>query len=147
MHVAIDARLAQYTAGGIVHHTLNLARALISLCDVAGEQGDRASARGFLEESLALARAARPDGVAWWLEELAADCAPRHPERAVRLFGAAAAAREGLRLDLPAVEAAERERALAMAREGLGEPACQAAWRVGHALTQEEAIRHALETR
>src|SRR4051794_11472157 len=28
MHVAIDARLAHYTAGGIVHHTLNLARAL-----------------------------------------------------------------------------------------------------------------------
>ena len=28
MHVSIDARLAHYTAGGIVHHTLNLARAL-----------------------------------------------------------------------------------------------------------------------
>src|SRR3954469_9285442 len=28
MHVAIDARLAHYTAGGITHHTLNLARAL-----------------------------------------------------------------------------------------------------------------------
>jgi glycosyltransferase involved in cell wall biosynthesis len=28
MHVAIDARLAHYTVGGIVHHTLNLARAL-----------------------------------------------------------------------------------------------------------------------
>jgi glycosyltransferase involved in cell wall biosynthesis len=28
MHVAIDARLAHYTAGGIAHHTLNLARAL-----------------------------------------------------------------------------------------------------------------------
>ena len=28
MHVAIDARLAHYTAGGIVHHTLNLARAI-----------------------------------------------------------------------------------------------------------------------
>src|SRR3954449_12457170 len=28
MHVAIDARLAHYTAGGIVHHTLNLACAL-----------------------------------------------------------------------------------------------------------------------
>src|SRR5215211_7992315 len=28
MHVAIDARLAHYTAGRIVHHTLNLARSL-----------------------------------------------------------------------------------------------------------------------
>jgi glycosyltransferase involved in cell wall biosynthesis len=28
MHVAIDARLAHYTAGGIAHHILNLARAL-----------------------------------------------------------------------------------------------------------------------
>ncbi len=28
MHVAIDARLAHYTAGGITHYTLNLARAL-----------------------------------------------------------------------------------------------------------------------
>src|SRR3954469_3832069 len=28
MHVAIDARLAHYTAGGIAHHSLNLARAL-----------------------------------------------------------------------------------------------------------------------
>jgi glycosyltransferase involved in cell wall biosynthesis len=31
MHVAIDARLAHYTAGGIVHYTLNLARALAEL--------------------------------------------------------------------------------------------------------------------
>jgi glycosyltransferase involved in cell wall biosynthesis len=31
MHVAIDARLAHYTAGGIVHHTLNLARALADI--------------------------------------------------------------------------------------------------------------------
>ena len=31
MHVAIDARLAHYTAGGIVHHTLNLARALAAV--------------------------------------------------------------------------------------------------------------------
>jgi glycosyltransferase involved in cell wall biosynthesis len=31
MHVAIDARLAHYTAGGIAHHTLNLARALAEI--------------------------------------------------------------------------------------------------------------------
>jgi glycosyltransferase involved in cell wall biosynthesis len=31
MHVAIDARLAHYTAGGIAHYTLNLARALAEL--------------------------------------------------------------------------------------------------------------------
>ena len=31
MHVAIDARLAHYTDGGIVHHTLNLARALAEI--------------------------------------------------------------------------------------------------------------------
>jgi glycosyltransferase involved in cell wall biosynthesis len=31
MHVAIDARLAHYTAGGIAHHTLNLARGLAEI--------------------------------------------------------------------------------------------------------------------
>ena len=31
MHVAIDARLAHYTVGGIAHHTLNLARALAAV--------------------------------------------------------------------------------------------------------------------
>ena len=31
MHVAIDARLAHYTAGGIAHHTLHLARALAQI--------------------------------------------------------------------------------------------------------------------
>lgn len=126
---------------------LNLARALISLGDVAGQQGDGQAAHSCLKESLALARATRADGLVWWLEELAADCAPRCPEQAVHLFGAGAAAREGLRLDRPEVEAAERERALAAAREVLGEPAFQSAWRVGSALTPEEAIQHALETR
>src|ERR1043166_435132 len=31
MHVAIDARLAHYTAGGITRYTLNLARALAEI--------------------------------------------------------------------------------------------------------------------
>ena len=31
MHVALDARLAHYTAGGIAHYTLNLARALAEI--------------------------------------------------------------------------------------------------------------------
>src|SRR5207244_7863950 len=117
------------------------------LGEVAGEQRDQEAVRRFLEESLALARADRPDGLPWWLEELAADGAPRHAERAVRLFAAAAAARAGLGLNSPETEAADRERTLAAARETLGEAAFQVAWRAGHDLTPEEAVRHALETR
>jgi len=66
--------------------------------------------------------------------------------RAVRLLGAAAAARVALGTPLPPAERAACERALGAARAHLDEDAFASAWAAGQALTLEQAITDALAT-
>ena len=125
----------------------HLVRTLTSPGDVTIKQGDRKAARRFYQESLELARQAQPGGLAWWLEELAEDCAGRQPERAARLFGASAALRAAGAVPRTAAEEARVERALAAVRTALGEETFQAAWASGSAMDAEEAVQEALQSR
>jgi non-specific serine/threonine protein kinase len=67
------------------------------------------------------------------------------PERAARLWGAAAALREAHGLHLPALLRARSEGYAAAARAQVGEAAFAAAWAAGRAMTLEQAVADALE--
>src|SRR5205823_2285313 len=114
-----------------------------TLGDVASELGDWKAASRHYQESLALAREARRDGLAWWLEQLAEDDAARRPERAARLLAASAAMREVDSQPAAAGEAASRECAIAAAHAALGEEAFRAAWARGSLMGPERAIQEA----
>jgi hypothetical protein len=70
-----------------------------------------------------------------------------HPERACRLFGAAAALREAGGWPLAPVYRGEYERQVAAVRDTLGEKAFTAAWAEGRAMAPEQAIEYALARR
>ena len=67
------------------------------------------------------------------------------PERAARLFAAAAALRAALGLPLWPDERPEHDAHLAALRAALGEDVLTAAWETGHALPWEKAVAEALE--
>jgi hypothetical protein len=85
---------------------------------VALHAGDRARARGLFAESLALQRmVGNRAGVAEGLYGLAAVAAvQQQPQRAARLFGAAAVIAETSAMPAWSVEAAERARYIALAQ-------------------------------
>jgi hypothetical protein len=85
-------------------------------------------------------------GYPWSLEAFARLAAPKDPERAARLWGAAEALRESLVWPLPPNERAEYDRHRSAAREALGDEAFADAWIKGRRMTPEQAIRYALET-
>jgi tetratricopeptide (TPR) repeat protein len=103
---------------------------------------DYARAAALCRESLALYRAA---GDAWeigrylWILAAAA-FGQGQPERAARLFAAAAAVRERLGARLPRVVRSTHDGAIAAVRATLGEPAFALAWAEGQALTPDAAI-------
>ena len=68
------------------------------------------------------------------------------PQRAARLFGAAAALRERIGIPIPAVERADYDAAVAQARAQLDPAAFDAAWAEGLAMNWEQATAYALET-
>jgi hypothetical protein len=65
-------------------------------------------------------------------------------ERAARLLGAAAAAREATGALLPPVEQPDHDATVQAARVALGEAAFATAWAAGQALTLDEAVAEAL---
>jgi DNA-binding CsgD family transcriptional regulator len=67
-----------------------------------------------------------------------------YPARAVRLLGAAEPIRQSLASPLPPSEAPVVERAMALARDALGQEAFEAAWSAGQALSPEQALAEAL---
>jgi hypothetical protein len=109
-------------------------------------QGELAAARASHAESTVIRRELWDRaGIAECLEgwaELAA--VEEQPERAARLFGAAAALRETLGAPLPPSDRVEYERRLATLRSTLGEPAFASAWNAGRALTWQQAADDAL---
>jgi predicted ATPase len=144
-----DETLARFrqlgAAGGLVV-------GLRVLGDVAALQGDDQSAMAAYAECLSLSHAAvRADlvcsleGLAQVLARQAArPGAGRRMERAVQLFGAAAALWDRLGLPLAPEYREEHERQVAAARAALGEAAFAAAWAAGQRLSLEQAVATAL---
>ncbi len=125
-----------------------LAYTLNNLAVTALRQGDPAQARLFHTESLTLRQhLGDKRGIAYSLEGFAALASTDAPERAARLWGAAAALREALILPLPPVEHAEYNHRIATARRMLGEKAFTDAWAWGSAMTWETAAEYALDSR
>jgi predicted ATPase/DNA-binding CsgD family transcriptional regulator len=119
------------------------ARCLTGLGRIAMDTGDLARARGYLAESLRLSHATGARiGVARGLEVFAALCVLEgRPGVALELIAAAAALREAAQL--PGLRGARTDRFFTAAA-GLGEPAIQAHWARGAALTSAAAVELAL---
>ena len=84
--------------------------------------------------------------IAYCLEGLAAVAGEQgQPDRACRLFGAAAALRKTGGWPLEPVYQSEYQRQVAALRDTLGEKAFAAAWAEGQAMTLGQAIAYALE--
>jgi tetratricopeptide (TPR) repeat protein len=119
---------------------------LVGLGTVSTDLGDAARAIEYFRESLALAQLRGNlgdviDGVGG-LARLAA--VTGQPEKAVRLFGAADAMREGLAMPLSSTEADHLEPIMNGLRTALGEDAFSAAWSDGRSLSQDASLDEAL---
>jgi predicted ATPase len=123
-------------------------QALRGLGSVVRAEGDLPAAGALYAESLAVAQqAGMRNAIAPALEVLGGLAASRgQPECAVRLVGAAVALREATGMKRTPAEREEVERWLASARQALGEQAATDAWRVGQAMTADEAIGDALRS-
>ena len=112
----------------------------------ARPRGGTLAWRARLGEALAAYEAAANQGrVAAVLERLAALDVDAHPERAVRLAGAAAAHRAPVGLALGAQTAGQPSRDVEVARRTLGADAFASAWAAGQAMSLEQAVADALE--
>jgi tetratricopeptide (TPR) repeat protein len=123
------------------------------IANTLGNLGVTARLLGDLPESAALQREALANmreagdqiGIATELEGIAAVAvAAGTSERAVRLFGAAAALRETTGAAIPPDDLPDYERSLAAARAQLGAARYEEARNAGHALGLEEAVTEAL---
>jgi predicted ATPase/transcriptional regulator with XRE-family HTH domain len=125
-----------------------IAHCLYGLGEVARSQGVIDSAHSHHVEALDHLRALDFRwAIANSLEALAhLAVAQRQMERAVRLFSAAEALRQGLGAALYPVEQVEHNRSLATVRAALGDEALAAMWAEGKAMSLEQAIQYALHT-
>ncbi len=124
------------------------AGSIASLARVEALQSNYAAARTLYEESLALCREVGDKNIAPALEGLAGVvAAQREPAWAARLWGAAKALRDAIGAPLPPVYHADYDRSVAAVRSSLGEKAFAATWAQGRAMTPEQAIVQALETK
>jgi tetratricopeptide (TPR) repeat protein len=125
-----------------------IAESLGHLGKVAVSQGDYETARAYYKESLAIFREMEDRrGIARCLQGLARLAVVRgQAARAARLFGAAAALREAMGIQLSISEEAEHERDFSIARSGLGELAFAAAWAEGRAMAVEQVVADALNS-
>lgn len=157
-HLAELARLRAEIerAGTLLEQALALARASGDAWDVAiittmlghhdRQRGCYPQARARYRESLPLFRAfGSPTYLAWCLEGLAATLGAegRHG-RAALLCATAAALRAHAHTPLPPAERAAFADTIAAARAALGEPAFDAEWAAGSALTLDTAVDAAL---
>jgi predicted ATPase len=120
-----------------------IAEVLTDVGIVALEQGKHEQAQQAFAESLVTTTTWTLGTV---LEGLAGSAvAHGHPERAARLFGAAAALRT--RMSTPILPANERlyERHVTLTQEALGEERWSMLWEEGQAMTRERAIAYAIE--
>ncbi len=115
------------------------------LGDAVLNQGDPDTARALYEEALEDVKAQRDKWwIAWCLEGMAA-VDQNEPERAARLFGAAAALREAIGAPRPPAFRSYHDHKLTLVRNRLGQKAFDRARTQGQKLTLEEAIDYALE--
>jgi non-specific serine/threonine protein kinase len=129
---------------------------LIELAWVRHVQGDDDAARALFEEGLVLSQGlgSRPM-LARFFEGLAAIDAADHPERSLRLAGAAAGVREAIgsaTQDVPGsstLSLIDKQQLawLEPTRRAFGEPAARRAWSEGAALALGEAVAYALAPR
>jgi predicted ATPase/DNA-binding SARP family transcriptional activator len=119
---------------------------LRSLGYVSCVQGDTHRAAAHFAESLALFRTSKARlGIACCLMGFAVVAsADARPERAVRLFGAAAALLDTIKATLAPADRSEYERTVAALRGQLGTQEFAVAWEEGQALTLEQAIAYAI---
>ncbi|HVN53895.1 MAG TPA: tetratricopeptide repeat protein [Anaerolineaceae bacterium] len=119
-----------------------LALSLNTLADVILDEGDTAAARSLLDESLAINRELGDQtAIAYLLEDYGGLAAAEgRLEIALQLVGFAATLREANGAPLPPAEQARLNHMIEPAREGLPEPAAQAAWELGRSLNLEQAI-------
>jgi tetratricopeptide (TPR) repeat protein len=131
--------LADYQQYGGDEYTA--AFSLHGLGAIARAQGNDSRAVSFYAEALSRFDDLGDLGkVAWCLEEVAAASGRDHPEQAGRLFAAADALRTAIDVPLPPAERPAYERAVASVRTALGQPAFDAAWLGGAALSVKAAI-------
>ena len=125
------------------------AASLNSLGNISRDQGDYASARSLYERSLDITRELGDrQGIAYCLESFASlSVGDDNRVLAVRLWGAAERLREEIGSPLAPAEQEEHERAVPAARQALGEEAFDAAWAEGRAMTMEQAIACALDSK
>jgi tetratricopeptide (TPR) repeat protein len=125
-----------------------IANSLSSLTNLIIHQGEYEGVGAMLEESLLINQELGDrTAIAYCLEDFAGLAAGTgHPERALRLAGAAAALREDIGGPLPAGEQAALDRILRPARASLDEDGRAVAWESGQAMRMEEAIAEALST-
>jgi hypothetical protein len=123
-----------------------IAGTLADLGNLAIDNNDFAAARDKYGESLQLfMQLGSKRGVARVLECFAyAAAAEAHPERSLRLAGAAAALRQSVGAPPNSAERERLEKCLVAARVALSTTAGSAAWMEGFAMPAEKAIAHAL---
>jgi predicted ATPase/transcriptional regulator with XRE-family HTH domain len=123
--------------------------AFVRLGYLALRQGEAARAQALFAESQQQFNAAGSKiGVVFALEGFASLAAMQgQPERAVRLLGWADAAREAIGDFRPPVEQADVDRDLAVIHNLLSDAAFAAAYAEGQAMTMEQAVACALESR
>ena len=132
-----------------IGYTSGIASMLNRLGEVAQAQGDDARATALHRESLSVFHdlgqkrdsALCLDGLAWVAE------AQGHARRAAVLYGAVAALREATGAQEPPLDRANYARSVDRVRDRLGDGAFAEAWAEGRALTLEQAIAYALDTR
>jgi predicted ATPase/DNA-binding SARP family transcriptional activator len=126
--------------------TLGESISLINLGRAAFLLGDTAQAAGFFRDSLALKVAlADKEGIAWNLEGLAGVAsALKRPERAARLYGAAAALREAIGIPVPGPDVPLYERIISEARAQLDPPDWERCWLEGAGMLSEQVLPYAL---
>lgn len=119
---------------------------LVNLAYVMEVRGDYATARAFLTESLLIRQELKDwGGVPESLLGFAGLAAVQgQSDRAIRLFGAADALREGIGLSLSPAEQAHQDRQISLVRDFLGETAFMAAYEAGRTMPREEAAAYAL---
>ena len=123
-----------------------IANSLSSLTNLLIHQGGYDGVSAMIEESLRINQTLGDrTAIAYCLEDFAGLAAGTgHPERALRLAGAAASLREDMGGPLPAGEQAALDQVLEPARSALDETRRTAAWQSGQAMTISEAVAEAL---
>jgi hypothetical protein len=131
-------------AARLVGDPYSTGMSLQSLASIARAQGDDPRALVLHGEALACFSSLGDLGkVAWCLEGIAAVCVRDNPEQTGRLFAAADTLRTAVDVPLTEIERTDYDHAVSSLRTAMGEPAFDAAWQAGSALSVEAAIAEA----